>query len=162
RDIVANLAPFKVGEPYSQEEVDVFVRRLNATNYFASVQISVDTDPQKAMAAPVEVSVIEAPSRRLDIGVGYSTNTLYSATINWRDVDLFDSAWRLRSELRYETKLQRLTAGLDMPSRADGWTDTWEATAERTDIENLVTRGVSIGPMHRRNYERRQPAFGAT
>jgi len=161
-DKVTNLAPFKPGEPYSREEIEVFLRRLNTTNYFASAQVVVDPDPANASAAPVTVSLIEAPSRRLETGIGYSTDTLFNGSINWRDVDLFDSGWRLRSELRLESKVQRLGGSIELPTRRDGWTDSMEAQAERTDIENLVTRGVTVGATRRSIDERRQPAFGAS
>jgi translocation and assembly module TamA len=157
---VTYLAPFKPGDPYAREEVEVFLRRLNATNYFASAQVVIDEDRDLADAAPVRVAVIEAPTRRLEAGIGYSTDTLYRALAAWRDVNLFDSAWRLRSELRIESKLQRLGAILELPARSDGWADSFEAAATHTDIQNLVTRGVVIGATRRRVDERRQPAFG--
>ena len=33
-------------------ELDLFVRRLNGTGYFASVQVEIETDPAHAEAAP--------------------------------------------------------------------------------------------------------------
>jgi translocation and assembly module TamA len=159
-ETVTYLAPFKPGDPYAREEVEVFLRRLNATNYFASTQVVVDDDRDLADAAPVRVSVIEAPTRRLEAGIGYSTDTLYRATAAWRDVNVFDSAWRLRTELRVESKLQQLGATLDLPARSDGWADSFDAAATHTDIQNLVTRGAVIGATRHRIDERRQPAFG--
>ena len=60
-DIVHNLATFTPGEPYAAEKLDVFVRRLNGTGYFASAQVAIETDPAHADAAPVTVRLIEAP-----------------------------------------------------------------------------------------------------
>jgi translocation and assembly module TamA len=162
RAAVTNLAPFRTGDVYSREKIELFLRRLTATNYFASAQISVDDNREAASAAPVTVAVIEAPTKRLDAGIGYSTDTLYRATINWRDVNIFDSGWRLRGELRLESKLQTLGGALDLPARDDGWADSLDAAATRTDIQNLVTRGFVLGATRRRVDERRQPAFGAS
>lgn len=159
-ETVTYLAPFKPGDPYTREDVELFLRRLNATNYFASAQLAVDNNRELADAAPVQVSVIEAPTRRLEAGVGYSTDTLYRATVAWRDVNLFDTAWRFRSELRLESKMQRLGTNLDLPARSDGWADSFDAAANRTDIQNLVTRGVVISATRRSIEERRQPAWG--
>ncbi|MFY9329070.1 MAG: BamA/TamA family outer membrane protein, partial [Georgfuchsia sp.] len=157
---VTNLVPFKPGDPYTYEDVEVFLRRLNATNYFASAQVVIDDNRDLADAAPVRVSVIEAPTRRLEAGIGYSTDTLYRATAAWRDVNVFDSALRFRSELRLESKLQRLGATVNLPARSDGWADSFDAAATRTDIQNLVTRGGVIDATRRSIDERRQPAFG--
>ena len=161
-EVVTYLAPFKPGEPYSREKLDLYARRLNATNYFASAHVAVDTDVENAAAAPIRVSVIEAPSRRLEAGIGYSTDLGYKATLGWRDVDILDSAWRLRSELRLESKRQSLNGALDLPARQDGWADSLEAELKREDIQNLVTRGFVTGATRRRIDERRQPAFGAS
>ncbi|MDB5811127.1 MAG: putative outer membrane protein putative antigen [Betaproteobacteria bacterium] len=159
-EIVTYLAPFKPGDPYSRQDVEVFLRRLNATNYFASSQVIVDGNRATASAAPVRVSVIEAPTRRLDAGVGYSTDTLYRASVAWRDVDVFDNAYRFHTELSVESRVQRLGATFELPTNAGGWNDTFESTASRTDIENLVTRGIVVGVTRRDIDERRQPAFG--
>lgn len=107
---VTNLSPFRTGDPYGREPVEVFLRRLNATNYFSSVHVVVDDNRSLAAAAPVRVAVIEAPTRRLEAGVGYSTDTLYRTTASWRNVNLLDSALRFNSELRLETNLQQLGA----------------------------------------------------
>jgi translocation and assembly module TamA len=159
-ETVTYLAPFKAGDPYARESVEVFLRRLNATNYFASAQVVVDDDPALAHAAPVHVSVLEARSRRLEAGVGYSTDTLFRATAAWRDVNMFDAAWRQRSELRVESKVQQLSSVLELPARADGWADSLDAAATRTDNQKLVTRGVTLGVTRRSIDERSQPAFG--
>lgn len=159
-ETVTYLLPFKPGDPYTREQIEVFLRRLNATNYFASAQTIVDDNRDLADAAPVRVSVIEAPTRRLELGIGYNTDTLYRATAAWRDVNIFDSAWRLNSELRLESKLQRLGTTVDLPARSDGWADSFDATGTRTDIQNLVTRGVVFEATRRSIDERRQPAFG--
>jgi translocation and assembly module TamA len=160
RQTVLNLAPFRHGEPYSREKVDVFVRRLTATGYFASTQIVVDRDPARAKAAPVQVSVIEGPTRRLDAGIGYSTDAMYRSTVGWRDVNLFDSGWRLRGEARLESQLQGVSGGLDFPARSDGWADAIDASAPRTDVQNLLTRGITLGATRRGIDERRQPSYG--
>ncbi|CAG4884919.1 conserved exported protein of unknown function [Georgfuchsia toluolica] len=157
---VTNLAPFKPGDAYAREKMEVFLRRLNATNYFASAQIVVADDRGLAAAAPVRVSVIEAPTRRLETGIGYSTDTLYRATASWRDVNLLDSALRFSAELRLETNLQQLGATVALPARSDGWADSFNASATRTDIQNLITRGQVFGVTRRSIDERSQPAFG--
>lgn len=157
---VTYLAPFKPGDPYTREDVEVFLRRLNATNYFASAQVVIDDNRNLAAAAPVRVSVIEAPTRRLEAGIGYSTDTLYRATAAWRDVNVFDSAWRFGSELRLESKSQRLGATVNLPARRDGWADSFDAAWTRSDIQNLITRGTVIDATRRSIDERRQAAFG--
>jgi translocation and assembly module TamA len=159
---VRNLAPFKPGDSYSRELLDVFQRRLSATNYFASAQLAIDEDPASASATRVRLEVIEAPTKRLEVGLGYSTDTLYRTTFSWRDVDVRDSGWRVRGEVRLESRAQGVSGTLDFPARPDGWGDALEARANRTDIQNLTTRYVELGATRRSINERNQPAFGAS
>ena len=160
RDVV-NYAPFRRGDEYSRELMEVFTRRLIATNYFASTQIVLDERRSNAGEAPVTVSVIEAPSRRLEVGIGYSTDTFARATLVWRDVDVRDDAWRWRNEARIETTRQTLATFLDLPARGNGWGDQFDARVERSDIQNLATTGVIAGYQYRRLSERDRLAFGA-
>jgi outer membrane translocation and assembly module TamA len=76
------------GAPYSEAELATFLRRLNGTGYFASVQGTIDTDAETANDARVRIAVIEAPAKRLEGGVGYSTDVRYRANVSYRDVDV--------------------------------------------------------------------------
>lgn len=158
---VLHLAPFAPGDEYSREELEVFQRRLIATNYFASTQIVLDDARDRADDAPVTVAVIEAPSRRLELGVGYSTDTGARVSVMWRDVDVGDRGWRTRTEARIEQQRQTLSTLLDLPARANGWTDIFDARLERSDIQNLETYGIIAGYQYRRLAERDRLGFGA-
>ena len=157
---VRELAPFQRGEPYSRELLDRFQRRLVATGYFASVQLRIDDDPAHAEAAPVTVAVIEAPAKRIELGVGYSTDTLYRASAAWRNNNFNDAGWRAHGEARLETKIQSVGAALDLPEHG-GYADSIGAKLERTDIEDLVTEQISFGVQRKGLNERSQPQFGA-
>src|SRR5262249_16430110 len=143
-----------------KEKVDLYIRRLTATGYFASAQVVVDRNPGLAGAAPVQVSVIEAPTRRLDAGLGYSTDAKYRSSIGWRDVNFMGSGLRLSPQAQIQSFVQGLTAGLEFPAGSDGWANSLDATLARTDVQNLVTRGLTLGATRRRLDERRQPAYG--
>ncbi len=159
RDVV-NYAPFRRGDEYSRELMEVFSRRLIATSYFASTQILLDEDRSHAGEAPLTVSVIEAPSRRLEVGLGYSTDTFARATLIWRDADVRGDAWRWRNEARIETTRQTLATFLELPARANGWGDLLDARVEHTNIQNLATTGVTAGYQYRRLNERDRLSFG--
>ena len=157
---VRHLQTFTAGEPYRLEQLETFQRRLSATNYFASVQLAIDDDPQQAAAAPVRVTVIEALPKRLEIGLGYSTDSRYRTSLIWRDANFLGTAARLRAELRIESLLQRLGAGLDLPEAGDGWRNSLEATAERTDVQNLETRALIVGATRQQLDERSRFGYG--
>lgn len=159
-DRVRELAPFQAGDPYSQELLDRFQRRLAATGYFASLQVSIDENPDRADAAPVTVSVIEAPAKRIELGLGYSTDTLYRATVSWRDNNFNHDGWRIRNDARLESKIRSATTVLDLPERS-GNLDSLYAKAERSEIQDLTTEEFSFGVQRKGLDERDQPQYGA-
>jgi translocation and assembly module TamA len=159
-ELVANFANVHAGDLYDQRTLDDYVRRLLASGYFASVQASIDTDVEQADHATVTMSVIEAPSRRLEFGGGYSTDTQYRVSASYSDVNLDDRGLQMYLNARVETKIQEVSARFVRPPTPGGWLDTYAATAQRTDIENLITRTVAVTARRRSIDERRTPAFG--
>lgn len=159
-DRVRELAPFQKGELYSEEMLDRFQRRLAATGYFASLQVNIDQNPELADAATVTVAVIEAPAKRIELGLGYSTDTLYRATASWRDNNFNQDGWRIRNDARLESKIQSATTVLDLPERS-GNLDSINAKAERSEIQDLTTEEFSFGMQRKGLDEHDQPQYGA-
>jgi translocation and assembly module TamA len=158
--VVRNLNPIRPGDPYRREQLEVYQRRLIATNYFASVQVTVDADPAHPGALPVKVALIEAPKRKVDVGLGYSTDTQFRAQLDYRDVNFLGLRHRLVSTLRYESKVQTIAASVEGPPDAGGWFNIYSTKLEATQIQNLDTEAVSVGFVRRLTDERNQPAWG--
>ena len=159
-NIVERLAPFDPGTPFTRELLRRFEQRLVLTGYFSTVQAVIDTDPERAAAVPVNVAVIEAPRRRVDAGVGYSTDTLARFNMSYVDNDTGYRPLRRRAELRLESLQQEITLAFDGPPGKSGWIGTYSATALRTDIQDLETEDLVVGFQRRRLGERSEPAFG--
>ena len=145
QSIVQNLNPLKPGEEYDASRLAVFQRRLLEAGYFSTAQVDINANPSSADAAPVEVTVVEGRSQRIDTGVSFSTDTRLGVQLNYTNQDLMDSAWRLRSLLKADTKTQVFDTSADTPPRAGGVWNTFNAKYERTDIENQRTRGGMLG-----------------
>ena len=158
--VVANFANVQPGDLYSGESLDTYVRRLLASGYFASVQAAIDTDIAQADHATVTISVIEAPPRRLELGLGYSTDTEFRATAAYNDMNVNGKGMQMYTTLRIESLLQQVAVRFVLPPRPGGWIDTFAVGAERTDIENLLTKTASATWRRRSVAERRTPAFG--
>jgi translocation and assembly module TamA len=118
-----------------------------------------DTDPALAASAPVGVSVIEALPRRIDVNLGFSTDTLLRFGVNYSDNNFFDEAYRFRTDLRIESLRQGLTANVERPPGRSGWINAFSAAALRTDIQDLQTDEWTLVAQRRRLDELSQPAF---
>jgi translocation and assembly module TamA len=159
-ELVQHYSTIKRGETYSLRELDQYVRRLTATGYFASVHANIDTDPAHAEDAEVTVSVIEAPPRRLEVGVGFSTDTRFRASLNYRDVDFLERALQYTADLRLEQKAQSASLRLVQPPDATGWSLAGRAALERTDISGLITQTATVGIRRISLDERNQWEYG--
>lgn len=158
-ELVENHAPFNRSTPYSAELLRRFERRLALTGHFSAVQVTFDTDPALAAAAPVAVSVIEAMPRRVDVNLGFSTDTLLRFGVNYGDNDFFNEAYRFRTDLRIESLRQGLTANVERPPGRSGWINAFSGAVLRTDIQDLQTDEWTLVAQRRRLDEHSQPAF---
>ena len=108
-----NFSTLERGEAYSDERLAQFIRRLNASGYFASVQASIDPDPAQAHDATVTVSVIEALPRRVEGGLGFSTDTQLRGNFRYTDVNVDGKATAVlgRRSRRHQDPGSRAAAG---------------------------------------------------
>jgi translocation and assembly module TamA len=143
--IVRNLATFAAGDWYSTEALNEFVRRLNATGYFASAQATLAPEPAHADSAPVKVTVIEAPAKKFSGGVGFATDVLYLAQLSFDNVNLDGRGLQFRSDLRIDSKQQDATVKFTLAPRTPAYTDSFIAKLDHTDISGLTTKDIAFG-----------------
>ena len=148
--VVENLVPVHPGDVYDRDKVVLYQRRLLESGYFASVQAEIDQQPQLADAAPLRVSVIEAPKHHVESGVGYNTDVGPRLEARYSNQDVLSSAWRFRSGLNLDQKIQNLQLDLDTPPRPGGVWNSFFTRARQQDIQNETTRELAVGMA--RNY----------
>lgn len=156
---VRNLSPIHPGDDYDRDKVLLYQRRLLETGYFASVQADIDPQPRLAEAAPLRVSVIEASSQHFETGLSYNTDVGLRAEVSYSNQDIFDSAWRFRSALKLDQKIQDLRLDLDSPPRPGAQWNNFFTTARQQDIQNERTRAFAVGVAHNFGLERTPSAW---
>jgi translocation and assembly module TamA len=160
--LVRNFSTIRPGDPYLESELDRFVRRLNASGYFASVQAAINPDSAHPDDATVDVAVIEGRRRRFEGGVGYSTDVQFRANASYRDVNLDGAGLQMLADARVESKEQSGTLRFVMPPNGAGWIGAFSGGVARTDIEGLVTRTTFAGTRWNTVGERNEQALSAT
>ncbi|HUQ25483.1 MAG TPA: BamA/TamA family outer membrane protein [Burkholderiales bacterium] len=158
-DLVGNLSPIRPGDDYDRDKVLLYQRRLLETGYFASVQADIDAQPRLAEAAPLRVSVIEASSQHFETGLSYNTDVGLRAEISYSNQDIFDSAWRFRSALKLDQKIQDLRLDFDSPPRPGAVWNNFFTTARQQDIQNERTREFAVGTAYNFGFERTPSAW---
>ena len=143
--LIENLVPVRPGDVYDRDKVVLYQRRLLESGYFASVQAEIDVQPQLADASPLRVAVIDAPKHHFESGVGYNTDVGPRVELRYTNQDVFDSAWRFRSALNLDHKIQNLQLDLDTPPRPGGVWNNLFTRARQQDIQNETTRELAVG-----------------
>jgi translocation and assembly module TamA len=143
--IAANLSPIRAGDTYARDQVLLYQRRMLETGYFASVQADLDTHPLLADAAPLRVAVIEAASQDVEAGLSYTTDSGPRVEVRYSNQDVLDSAWRFKSELRVDQKVQQVGLNFDAPPRPGGHWNSLFGRARQGDIQNEATSELAFG-----------------
>jgi translocation and assembly module TamA len=143
--LAQNFSTIEPGTPYSQRELDRYVRRLNASGYFASVQAAVDPDTTHPDEATIDVAVIEGPTRHFEGGLSYSTDVQFGANASYRDVNVDRGGTQMHADVRLESKVQTGSLRFVLPPNGARWIGSATGGVARTDIEGLVTRTTYAG-----------------
>ncbi len=143
--MVAELSPVERGAPYRRESLRLYERRLLATGYFVSAQADLVADRDRAEAAPVRVSVIEGRSQQIEAGLGFNTDVGPRIEGRYANFNIFESAWRLGSEIRLDDLNRQGRLDLDTPPRSGGrWRNHFLQWSEKR-VQNEETRELSGG-----------------
>lgn len=161
RSLVENFNITKRGEPYTEVVTDAFIRRLAASGYFASVQASIDTEAANPDDATLRVSVIEAPTRRFEGALSYSTDTQFGTRASYTDVDIDDRALQMRIDGRFEVKQQLAKVAFTWPPTTSKWLVTVSVGAQRTDFQNNEESTAALEFQRRGVDERAHPIYRA-
>jgi translocation and assembly module TamA len=158
--IVANLNQIRPGDYYSEAALQSYQSRLQDTGYFASVEVSADTNailterldaaaqtPEQNANAPMAplpllVRVVENKRKNVSAGLGFSTNTGNRASLTYDDLAIF--GLRSKNALTLETKKQTLSSNFYFPVTPEGYNDSIGASFERSDISGEVTSVTSV------------------
>ena len=143
--IVTNINPLHVGEIYSSERIQELQKQIQATPYFASVALDVDSDPAHPDDTPVRLKVSEYPFQSMRTGVGYSSDTGAYIQGNYSFFNLFDRAWVFSVTGRIERDQDQGQLQISMPPGLYGWVNSALASYTRSDIENTEIFSMRAG-----------------
>jgi translocation and assembly module TamA len=139
--VIEHLNSIKPARIYKQSELLTFQTRLQESGYFASVEVTADTQNTSQTnppnVAPIKVTVVENRRIKMEVGAGYSTNLGPRAQLTVTDLSLFNMDWRLTSNLKVDRFTQTLTNEVKLPTTKAGYRDSITANAAHASIENV-------------------------
>jgi translocation and assembly module TamA len=149
--MVTRYASFKEGEPYDRNQLLILQTRLQNLSQFSSIIVSLDmqavaeTPTGAVITAPVKVQIVEAQSRKVSTGLGYSTNNGMRSELSYLDNNFVGRAWAFSTALVLENNRQTLSTGIDTLPNPQGFRLQWLASGERTTIQGLETLRDKFG-----------------
>ncbi|TNC98485.1 MAG: surface antigen (D15) [Gallionellaceae bacterium] len=149
--LVTRYASFKEGELYDRNQLLIFQTRLQNLSQFSSIIVSLDMPPTvetasgAVIAAPVKVQIVEAQSRKVSTGLGYSTNNGLRSELSYLDNNFVGRAWAFSTALVLENNRQTLSTSIDTLPNPQGFRLQWLASGERTTIQGLETLRDKFG-----------------
>ncbi|NUZ05919.1 autotransporter assembly complex protein TamA [Piscinibacter koreensis] len=112
--VVRRLAPFALGDVYSEKAVLDYQERLVKVGLFQGAAVTVDVENGPPEGAPVTVRVRELPQHQATFGVGYSANTGARFSVDHYDRKVFGWPWIAHSTLVLGSELRSI--GTDFTS----------------------------------------------
>lgn len=119
--LVRNLSPIRQGEPYDEEALLKFQRRLLSSGFFVSAVVAASRDSADAAATPVIVNIVESAARKVELGAGFSTDRGARFQAGYTDHNLLDRAWRFNSHAKIDRVSSEVLGGLTFPRNESGW-----------------------------------------
>ncbi|MEY4712839.1 MAG: hypothetical protein RIS88_2289 [Pseudomonadota bacterium] len=137
--LVPRLARLPPGADYDEDQLTQAQLRLTRSGYFESAFLHIDpaSDPQ---AAPVQVSVREAPLQRLALGLGLTTDRGPRTSLEHRHNRVPGIGWRADSRLALERRAPLAQTEWTALPDERGWRWGVLAGAERIRDEAQVTQ----------------------
>ena len=151
--IIRNIDPLTVGEPYDSVRLLQLQRAIQRTPYFSNAVVDVVRDRALAADAPVSVRVTEFPIQQLRGGAGYTTDTGAHVNGIYSHNNIFGRAWVMESQLRFEQRRQLASLDLSMPPGAGGFVNNGHVSYERTTLVGVDLRSRRAGLRRSRSSE---------
>lgn len=145
RWLLDRFNPPKKGDAYSSAQLLEFQRALQNSAYFSSVIFNMEPDSSKADALPIAVTLVEKQTRDFGWGGGYSSSTGFRTEVSYRDRNLLDKVWDLRSALRVEQKRQLAYADVYLPPSDAHKLDSFGVLMDRLNNEGVLQTRSAIG-----------------
>jgi translocation and assembly module TamA len=149
KSLVSRRADFSPGQRYERKLLLAFQNQLQSTPQFSSVTVGFDTSiagtEAGPLTVPVSVKIIEAQSRKISLGIGYSTNNGVRNQVSYQSYNFLNQAWTLSGAMVFEQNRQTVSTILDTQPNPQGYHFTWNASAGKTQIQGLDTRTYKIG-----------------
>ncbi|MFA3791577.1 autotransporter assembly complex family protein [Aliiglaciecola sp. SL4] len=116
-ELIMQVLPFKVGEPYLASKLGEFNQSLGQTDYFRQVVARPLLEEAEQNQVPIEVVAVSRPRDIFDVGLGGATDTGPRVTLGWErpwvnsrghsmSADIYVSEPKQTASVRYKIPIE--------------------------------------------------------
>jgi len=144
---VRHLAGFERGAPLTEQMLLDYQERLRKANLYDTIVVSFDSDPAKADASPVTVTLHELPLQSLTFGVGVSANNGPRVTAEHTHRRIFGYSATLHSKIEYGRDRQALEAELSTHPGDRFYRNMVGVQVENqiTNVDEVLSQRIRVG-----------------
>lgn len=137
---VAPLKKFNTGDPFSTSVLNDYIKSLNQTGYYRSVDVRPVVEEAENFLVPVDVHLERRPNNVMRLGVGYSTDEGPRGLIEWDKPLLNERGDSFSSLIKISTVTQNAQAVYKIP-RKNPNLDYYTINANQlhTDLNDTVS-----------------------
>ncbi|WP_338846808.1 BamA/TamA family outer membrane protein [Massilia sp. W12] len=147
---------------YNEQALLDLQQKLQDSNYYSSVVVLADfvqeMDFQERAVVPVLVRLNEYKRRKVDAGLGYSTNTGKRVQLTLEDLMFFGK--QAKTALLLESRKQQWQGRLQWPTTREGYHDSISAASIHTKLDGERTHTSRIGVARTWGAQALQREFG--
>lgn len=145
--LVRNVNTIREGDLYSEKALLDLQQNLQDLNFFSNVVVTAlftpELDAQNGpIRVPIHIKLTEYKRKKVDAGLGFSTNTGARAQLNFEN--LSRGGWQSKLGMILETKAQNASLDFIAPTSSQGYHDSYGTSFVRSSVAGETTATAKI------------------
>ncbi|QLG87867.1 outer membrane protein assembly factor [Chitinibacter bivalviorum] len=157
--LVTDQIKIAEGEPYSRSDLNDLQASIQDLPQFASALVDVDLPDSEPFVAPLRIDVQEAPLQRINVGLGYSTNTRFKTELGYRYLNLLDQGWIFNSKLRLEQLEQAVDLSVTIPKSSSEREHRFWGSYLHNEYEGVDSHLYKVGVSRLKKWDQNERAI---
>lgn len=160
--LIERYVRYTPGDPYDQDKLDEWQQALQSTSFFRGSFVTLDAEPESRVVRadgeielPLNISVSEAPARRVSSSIGVDSDNGVRVEGLYRQNIVFGQPIWIETGAGLDKDRQRAFFDVHLPPTENGSKDSVGVLFNRSDIEGLDSTRYALG------WKRKQERKGA-
>lgn len=99
--LLQKMVTFQPDDPYDANQISNLHSELISSGYFSGIKVLPELDLRESGEIPVLAELTPAPSHKVDLGIGYATDTRARTSVTWRTPQINNYGHSQETRLEY-------------------------------------------------------------